>query len=61
VTRAGTVEELDVVPGIGAADSVEVRGPLSPGDRLVVRGAERLADGQAVKVINAPARGPNPG
>jgi hypothetical protein len=33
------------------ADSVEVRGPLAAGDRLVVRGAERLAAGQAVKVI----------
>jgi RND family efflux transporter MFP subunit len=61
VTRAGTVEELDVVPGVGVADAVEVRGPLAPGDRLVVRGGERLAAGQAVKVIDVPARGPNPG
>jgi RND family efflux transporter MFP subunit len=61
VTAAGTVEELDVVPGAGVADAVEVRGPLAPGDRLVVRGAERLAAGQAVKVIDVPPRGPNPG
>ena len=61
VTRAGTVEELDVVPGAGVDDAVEVRGPLAPGDRLVVRGGERLAAGQAVRVIDAPARGPNPG
>ena len=51
VTRANTVEQLDVIPGLGMADSVEVRGPLAAGDRLVVRGAERLAAGQAVKVI----------
>jgi multidrug efflux pump subunit AcrA (membrane-fusion protein) len=51
VTRANTVEQLDVIPGLGMADSVEVRGPLAPGDKLVVRGAERLAAGQAVKVI----------
>jgi hypothetical protein len=35
------------------ADSVEVSGPLAPGDRLVVRGGERLAAGQAVRVIDA--------
>ena len=51
VTRADTVEQLDVTPGVGVADAVEVSGPLSPGDRLVVRGAERLSAGQAVKVI----------
>jgi membrane fusion protein, multidrug efflux system len=51
VTRANTVEQLDVIPGLGMADSVEVRGALAPGDKLVVRGAERLAAGQAVKVI----------
>ena len=38
-------------PGARMADSVEVRGPLAPGDKLVVRGAERLTAGQAVKVI----------
>jgi RND family efflux transporter MFP subunit len=52
VTRANTVEELDVTPGAGIADAVEVSGPLSPGDRLVVRGGERLAAGQAVRVID---------
>src|SRR5215472_16995486 len=54
VTRSGTVEELDVTPGAGIDDSIEVRGALSPGDRLVVRGGERLTPGQAVTVI-APA------
>jgi RND family efflux transporter MFP subunit len=52
VTRANTVEELDVMPGPGIADLVEVRGPLAAGDRLVVRGGERLAAGQAVRVID---------
>lgn len=52
VTRSNTVEELDVTPGVGIEDAVEVRGPLAPGDRLVVRGAERLAAGQAVRVID---------
>jgi len=52
VTRGGTVEELDVTPGVGVDDSIEVRGALSPGDRLVIRGGERLTPGQAVKVID---------
>ena len=51
VTRINTVEELDVTPGVGTEDRVEVSGPLAPGDRLVVRGGERLAAGQAVRVI----------
>ncbi len=51
VTRTNTVEELDVTPGVGTEDRVEVSGPLAPGDRLVVRGGERLAAGQAVRVI----------
>jgi len=53
VTRSDTVEELDVIPGVGIEDAVEVRGALAPGDRLVVRGAERLTAGQAVRVIDA--------
>ena len=51
VSRANTVEELDVTPGIALADVVEVSGPLAPGDQLVTRGAERLSAGKAVKVI----------
>jgi RND family efflux transporter MFP subunit len=51
VSHANTVEELDVTPGIALADVVEVRGPVSAGDQLVIRGAERLSAGQTVKVI----------
>jgi hypothetical protein len=52
VTGANTVEELDVTPGAGVDDEVEVRGPLAAGDRLVIRGGERLAAGQAVRVVD---------
>jgi hypothetical protein len=38
-----------------------VSGPVSPGDRLVTRGAERLLAGQAVKVIDRELRGPHSG
>jgi len=58
VTGAGTVEELDVTPGAGIADVVEVSGPLAAGDRLVIRGGERLTAGQPVRVIDATHRGP---
>ena len=58
LTRTDTVEELDVTPGAGIADVVEVRGPLAAGDRLVVRGGERLAAGQAVRVIDRTSRAP---
>jgi multidrug efflux system membrane fusion protein len=63
VTRTDTVEELDVTPGVGMEDSVEVHGPLAPGDRLVVRGGEGLAAGQAVRVIHPVHRTaqPHPG
>ena len=62
VTRANTVEQLDVTPGVGMADAIEVEGPLEPGDRLVVRGAERLSAGQSVKVIaSAPPARAHPG
>jgi membrane fusion protein, multidrug efflux system len=64
VTRTNTVEELDVTAGPGIADAVEVSGPLSPGDRLVVRGGERLVAGQVVRVIDPahrPGAAPHPG
>jgi RND family efflux transporter MFP subunit len=58
LTRANTVEELDVTPGAGIADVVEVHGALAAGDRLVIRGGERLAAGQAVRVIDSAHRVP---
>lgn len=60
VTRSSTVEELDVTPGVGMDDSIEVHGALSPGDRLVIRGAERLTSGQAVRILDPKAQ-PHPG
>jgi RND family efflux transporter MFP subunit len=43
-------EQVVVTPGTSSGDLVEVRGALNVGDRLVVRGAERLSVGQAVAV-----------
>ncbi|MBV8804120.1 MAG: efflux RND transporter periplasmic adaptor subunit [Sinobacteraceae bacterium] len=61
VSHTNTVEELDVTPGIALTDVVEVSGPLTPGDRLVTRGAERLTAGQAVKVIPREPQTPHSG
>ncbi len=61
VTKAGTVEELVVTPGVAMADLVEVRGALAAGDRLVVRGAERLSDGQTVTIVTEEVRSSHPG
>ncbi len=43
-------EQVSVVAGIGAGDLIEVIGDIQPGDRIVVRGAERLAPGMTVDV-----------
>lgn len=51
ITEDGTAERIDVVPGVGAGEMVAVTGRISPGDRVVVRGAERLRAGQAVNII----------
>ena len=44
-------ERVPVTTGAGDGDLIEVEGDLSAGDVIVVRGGERLLDGQAVTVI----------
>jgi|GEM_PF-88729 len=59
VFRVGSdnkAERLPVVTGSGDGEWISVRGDLSDGDRVVVRGAERLQPGQAVKVLSEVAR-----
>ncbi len=52
VTAQNTAEQVLVSAANANGDKVEVHGALNAGDRLVVRGAERLAPGQNVKVSN---------
>lgn len=52
VTDEGTAERIEVVPGIGSGELVSVSGGLAPGDRVIVRGAERLRAGQPVNILN---------
>jgi RND family efflux transporter MFP subunit len=45
-----TAKQVDVELGSAAGDLIELIGAVKAGDRLVVRGAERLRDGQKVTV-----------
>lgn len=51
----GKAERVPVKSGTEIGDLVEVSGAVKPGDRLVVRGGERVEPGQAV-TIQAPAQ-----
>lgn len=51
VADDGTAERINVVPGLGAGELVGVTGQLAPGDRVIIRGAERLREGQPVNIV----------
>lgn len=53
VNAKGVAERIAVETGAEDGAFVEVRGPLSPGERVIVRGAERLEAGQKVKPVFA--------
>lgn len=44
-------ERVSVHPGTGVGELVEVDGPISAGDKVVIRGAESLQPGQTVKAL----------
>lgn len=48
-----TAERVEVTPGIGDRELIEVVGEVAAGDRVIVRGAERLRPGQAVAVAGS--------
>lgn len=50
VDEGNQARQAQVVTGIGQGDWIEVAGPIQPGDRVVIRGNERLSDGQTVLV-----------
>ena len=43
-------QRVNVTVGVGQGDYIEVLGDVSPGDRVVIRGNERLQPGQAVDI-----------
>lgn len=49
--EGATVERRAVETGRLWDDQIEVRTGLAPGDRIVIRGANRLSDGQSIRVI----------
>ncbi|HLY04989.1 MAG TPA: efflux RND transporter periplasmic adaptor subunit [Rhizomicrobium sp.] len=53
VNGKGVAERVAVETGAEDGPYVEVRGPVSPGERVIVRGAERLEAGQKVKAVFA--------
>ena len=63
INADNTVSVRKVELGVTDGDRVEVRSGLTPGDRIVVDGADKLRDGAKINVraeadINAPAAGP---
>jgi len=55
VGKGDLAERIAVRVGNGDAKRVEVTGSLAAGDRVVVRGGERLRQGQSVKIAGKPA------
>jgi RND family efflux transporter MFP subunit len=53
VGKGSVAERVTVRVGSGDKERVEVTGPLAAGDRVIVRGGERLRPGQAVKVAGS--------
>lgn len=52
VNSEGAAERVEVEPGLGDGAMIGVTGGLRSGDRVVVRGAERLRPGQTVTVLD---------
>lgn len=46
-------QQITVVAGVGQGEDIEISGAVSPGDRVVIRGNERLQPGQAVTVLDS--------
>ncbi len=53
VSDEGTAERLSITTGIGDSALIEVVGEVAAGDKIVVRGGERLRPGQAVAISDS--------
>ena len=51
VNEDNTVEQVPVRTGIGNGSRIEVQGDIVDGDRIVIRGGERLRSGQSVVIV----------
>jgi RND family efflux transporter MFP subunit len=50
-------QQVSVTVGVGQGEHIEILGAVSPGDKVVIRGNERLQPGQAVDVMEVNAAG----
>jgi len=55
IMKNATAKRIPVRPGKGTGSIITVEGELNPGDQVVIRGAETLKDGQAVRVLGGSA------
>lgn len=46
-------QQVRVTVGIGQGEHIEILGAVSPGDRVVIRGNERLQPGQSVNIMDS--------
>ncbi len=51
VNSDNTVEQINVITGLGAGKYIEVIGNMNAGDKVVIRGGERLSSGMEVNII----------
>ena len=58
IQKDNTAKRINVTVGDGEGEWVAVDGQLEVGDRVAIRGAETLKDGQEVAVVKAPKRVP---
>jgi RND family efflux transporter MFP subunit len=52
VDADGTARQVPVTIGVGQGPDLEISGAIEPGDRVVIRGNERLQAGQEVRVMD---------
>ncbi len=53
VDANNVAHQIRVTIGVGQGEHIEVRGAVSPGDRVIIRGNERLRPGQAVNIMDS--------
>ncbi len=53
VDAKNMAQQIRVTIGVGQGEHIEVRGAVSPGDRVIIRGNERLQPGQAVNIMDS--------
>jgi multidrug efflux pump subunit AcrA (membrane-fusion protein) len=61
VRADGTAERVAVTADASDGELVMIRGNISAGDTVVVRGIERLQDGQRVTIVTREAAAKSPG